>query len=174
MHDIKKKLEILKIKDYRKIIETIDAKVDRFTNIKKACEKADIPYRLYYTARSFLAKYDKPVEIQKVFKNKQHYSLSKEEIEKKKKDDIIELMHAIGGSNKKDENILDDLNVIKLQKDNKVEKSSDKNIKNVQIIKKEKKEQKGINEERTEKSEKKNNGVTSIYNILGPKHTNFS
>jgi hypothetical protein len=172
MHDIKKKLEALKIKDYRKIIESIDAKVDRFTNIKKACEKADVPYRLYYTARSFLAKYDKPVEIQKVFKNKQHYSLSKEEIEKKKKDEIMELMHAMGGSNKNDENISDDLIMNKSQKDKKVEKNSeyksDINIKNNQNVRK---DVKGTNEEKTEK---KNKNVTSIYNILGPKHTNFT
>lgn len=170
MNDIKNKIDALKIKDYRKIIETIDAKVDRFTNIKKACEKANVSYRLYYTARSFLAKYDKPIEITKVFKNKQQYSLSKEETEKKKKEEIIELMNAMEGKYNGECEVLNETELDKFKKKDNDKSSEYKNKKNDKITKIRAEDD---NENKIEKKSK-NNGLTSIYKILKPEHTNFN
>lgn len=168
MHDIRKKIDALKIKDYKRIIEVIDSKVDRFTNIKRACEQANISYRLYYTARSFLAKYDKPVEIQKVFKNKQNYNVDRSELEKKKKEDIMELMYEMGRKDN-DNDVIDtpketNKNTKRIEKDSILEK------KNIKIINKS--DKKSIEAETTDIKEKKN--TKSIYDILSSKHKNFS
>lgn len=169
MHDIKKKLDALKIKDYKKIIETIDAKVDRFTNIKKACEIAGVPYRLYYTARSFLAKYDKPVEITKVFKNKQNYIVDRNELEKKRKDEIMELMQAMDKNN---EDILEEREPKKIIK--RIEKETSENKKSDRKYTDKINRSEIITDGKDKYKNKDNKNIKSIYDILGPEHKNFS
>lgn len=170
MHDIKKKLDALKIKDYKKIIETIDAKIDRFTNIKRACENAGVPYRLYYTARSFLAKYDKLVDITKVFKNKQNYIVDRNELEKKRKEEIMELMQSMGENN---ENILEEREPKKIIKRTEKEISENKNKSDRKYSEKINRSD-NIIEDRDKYKTKDNKNIKSIYDILGPEHKNFS
>jgi hypothetical protein len=148
MLDIKQKLNKLKIEDYKKTIRIIDSHVDRFTNIKQACEKAGISYRSYYTARDFLKKYDEKQneqpkyeqpkytktsisdysnkyenksETDKIFKHK-----NKNENITKKKDDIMDIMYGMGkgGSSKPEKKTK------KIVSENKSEIKSENNQKN--------------------------------------------